>query len=202
MSYTYCMTIPMILPATKQDLFAHFDRLGIGHTTISHRPIFTVEDGADVKVAMPGGHTKNLFLKDKDGALFLVCALGDTIVRLNHLHKTLGCARLSFGAPDLMLQTLGVTPGSVTLFALINDRDRQITLVLDEALLAADPINFHPLLNDATTAISKSDLLIFVQHWGGRVFACDFSGESPVARQLRLADETHYPHFSSSIFPI
>jgi Ala-tRNA(Pro) deacylase len=178
----------MTSPATRDQLFAHFDRLGLAHVTVEHRPVFTVEEGADIKAAMPGGHTKNLFLKDKDGAFFLVCALGDTRVRLNQLHKTLRCARLSFGSPDCMLDLLGVTPGSVTIFGLINDPHNQVTLVLDEALLAADPINFHPLLNDATTAMSQADLRKFLVHWGGVTFSCDFNGENPVARRLSLAN--------------
>lgn len=177
----------MTQKTSRQQLFAHLDALSIAHATIDHRPVFTVEEGADIKVAMPGGHTKNLFLKDKDGALFLVCALGSTIVRLNQLHTTLGCARLSFGSETLMLEVLGVTPGSVTLFGLINDRDHRVTLVLDDALLAENPVNFHPLLNDATTAISQDHMRTFVADWGGTVFGCDFSGEQPKARHLTLA---------------
>ena len=172
---------------TRAELFEHFDVIGVTYTTLNHEAVFTVEDGADIKAALPGGHTKNLFLKDKNGALILVCALGQTQVRLNHLHKTLGCARLSFGDPDIMLAALGVTPGSVTLFGLINDPDRRVTLVLDDALLAADPVNFHPLINDATTAMSQSDMRKFVTHWGGHVYGCDFSGETPLARRLVLA---------------
>jgi Ala-tRNA(Pro) deacylase len=173
---------------SRQQLFAHFDALGLTYQTMDHRQVFTVEDGADIKAAMPGGHTKNLFLKDKDGALFLVCALGSTSVRLNQLHKTLGCARLSFGPEAMMAEMLGVTPGSVTLFGLINDTDKRITLVLDDALLAADPINFHPLLNNATTAMSQTDMRVFIADWGGPVFSCDFSGDQPLARRLRLAN--------------
>jgi Ala-tRNA(Pro) deacylase len=178
----------MAQPKTREQLFAHFDALGLVHQTHSHRPVFTVEEGADIKAAMPGGHTKNLFLKDRDGALFLVCALGSTTVRLNQLHKTLGCARLSFGPEEAMLEVLGVRPGSVTLFGLINDRERHLTLVLDDALLAADPVNFHPLLNDATTAMSQADMRAFVADWGGAVFGCDFCGEKPLARRLYLAN--------------
>jgi Ala-tRNA(Pro) deacylase len=177
----------MTRPATRTQLFAHFDALGLTYSTLDHRPVFTVEEGVDIKAALPGGHTKNLFLKDKDGALFLVCALGSTQVRLNQLHKTLGCARLSFGAEELMHEVLGVTPGSVTLFALINDKAKRITLVLDDALLASDPVNFHPLLNNATTAMSQSDLQKFIANWGGTVFGCDFCGELPLARRLTLA---------------
>jgi Ala-tRNA(Pro) deacylase len=174
------------MPATRADLFARLDDLAIVHSTLDHRPVFTVEEGEDIKAALPGGHTKNLFLKDKDGAFYLVCALGKTAIRLNQLHRPLGSARLSFGAPELMEQILGVTPGSVTVFALINDTARRVALVLDEALLGADPVNFHPLSNDATTAISQQDLRRFVASWGGRVFAADFSGEVPLVRRLAL----------------
>jgi Ala-tRNA(Pro) deacylase len=183
LSYSCAMTTP----ATRAQLFALFDELGLEHDTHYHRPVFTVDEGADIKSTMPGGHTKNLFLKAKDGAIFLVCALGSSKVALNQLHKTLGCARLSFGNEALMHEILGVTPGSVTIFGLINDRSRRVTLVLDDALMAYDIVNFHPLLNDATTAMSSFDLMKFVQNWGGPVFGCDFSNEAPIGRRLTLA---------------
>lgn len=153
-------------PATEDDLFARFDALGIKHTTIRHRPVFTVEEGADLKAQMPGGHSKNLFLKDKKGALFLLCALGETVIDLNAVSKLLGAGRFSFGSAERLKAHLGVEPGSVTIFALINDPERRVTLVLDEALLAHDPVNFHPLKNDATTAISPADLLKFIDALG------------------------------------
>jgi Ala-tRNA(Pro) deacylase len=171
------------MPATDAQLFAHLDALGIAHTTLEHRAVFTVEEGADIKAALPGGHTKNLFLKDRDGRLFLVCALGETAIRLNQLHRPLGCARLSFGPRELMEEVLGVTPGSVTLFALINDTARRITLVLDAALLRAEPVNFHPLRNTATTAISQQGLATFVRAWGGEVHVADCAGDLPVTHR-------------------
>lgn len=149
------------MPATKQDLFDFLDYLSIKHTTTDHAPVFTVDEGLDIKAKLPGGHTKNLFLKDKSGALFLVCALGDTPIKINRLHPVLDCKRLSFGNPELLLEHLGVTPGSVTLFSLINDKDGAVTLVLDKALLNYDIVNFHPLLNDATTAITFEDMVKF-----------------------------------------
>jgi Ala-tRNA(Pro) deacylase len=153
-------------PATEEDLFARFDALGIKHTTTRHRPVFTVEEGADLKAQMPGGHSKNLFLKDKKGAIFLLCALGDTAIDLNAVSKVLGAGRFSFGSAERLKEYLGVEPGSVTIFALINDPERRVTLVLDEGLLAHDPVNFHPLKNDATTAISPADLLKFIASLG------------------------------------
>jgi Ala-tRNA(Pro) deacylase len=153
-------------PATPEQLFARFDELGIKHVTHPHRPIFTVEEGADLKAQLPGGHSKNLFLKDKKGALFLLSALGDTKIDLNGVSKAIGSGRFSFGNADLLMQHLGVTPGSVTIFALINDPDRRVTLLLDEGFFAHDPVNFHPLRNDATTAISPADLLKFIRALG------------------------------------
>jgi Ala-tRNA(Pro) deacylase len=151
-------------PATPEDLFAHFDALGVAHVTHSHRPIFTVEEGADLKAALPGGHSKNLFLKEKKkGRLFLLSALGDAKIDLNAVSKLLGVGRFSFGNADLLLQHLGVTPGSVTAFALINDPEREVTFLMDEGFFAHDPINFHPMKNDATTAVSPADFLKFVR---------------------------------------
>ncbi len=153
-------------PATPADLFARLDALGIAYATTEHPAIFTVDQGRDLKLNLPGGHSKNLFLKDKKGTLFLVSALDHSRIDLNALAKTLGAGRFSFGSAELLLDTLGVTPGSVTAFALINDPDQRVRFVLDQALLAHDPVNFHPLTNTATTAISPGDLLRFLAALG------------------------------------
>jgi Ala-tRNA(Pro) deacylase len=154
------------MPATPEDLFAYFDRLGIAHATHPHRPIFTVEEGADLKAQLPGGHSKNLFLKDKKGQLFLLSALGDTVIDLNAVSKAIGAGRFSFGSAERLMENLGVTPGSVTLFALINDPERKVRLLLDEGFFEHDLVNFHPLKNDATTAISPADMLKFIRSLG------------------------------------
>ena len=154
------------MPATPEDLYARFDALGIAYTTTKHRPVFTVDESRDLKASMPGGHSKNLFLKDKKGALFLLCALGDTQIDLNAVSKLIGSGRFSFGNAELLMQYLGVTPGSVTLFALINDTDGKVRLMLDEGLFAYDLVNFHPLSNDATTAITPADMLKFARATG------------------------------------
>lgn len=161
--------------ATREDLYALFEHHAIAYETTDHAPVFTVEEGQEIKAALPGGHTKNLFLKDKAGKLFLVCALGDTQIKVNRLHPVLGCKRLSFGKPDLLLEHLGVEPGSVTVFSVMNDTAQNVTLVLDEALLSHDIVNFHPLKNDATTAISKEDLLKFADITGHTPIILDFA---------------------------
>jgi Ala-tRNA(Pro) deacylase len=147
-------------------LFDRLDSLGIVHTTHEHPPVFTVAEGADLKAKIPGAHTKNLFLKDARGRLWLLTALAQSIVDLKHIPKRIGAARLSFGSESLLFEALGIRPGSVTPFALVNDPSAAVTLVLDEALLDEERWNFHPLRNDATTALSKADFLAFLSSLG------------------------------------
>ena len=168
------------MTADRAALFAFFDAHAIAHRTLDHPPVFRVEEGREIKAAMPGGHTKNLFLKDAKGRLWLVCALGDTRVDLKRLHHAIGSARLSFGSAELLEATLGVTPGSVTIFGLVNDAEHAVSLVLDGALLEHDTVNFHPLANDATTAVSREGLLTFLAALGVTAQVVDFSGEEPV----------------------
>ena len=151
---------------TREKLFSKLDELGIAHNTIDHDPVFTVEESASVKAKMPGAHSKNLFLKDKAGQFFLICAKSDTAIRLNKLHPHLGSKRLSFGKAEALLEKLGVTPGSVTLFSIINDTKQDVTLIIDQRLTEHDVVNFHPLLNDATTAISSDDMIKFATATG------------------------------------
>ncbi|QUD86388.1 prolyl-tRNA synthetase associated domain-containing protein [Phenylobacterium montanum] len=162
---------------TPQDLFAFFDAHGVDHVTLEHEAVFTVEEGPELKARLKGGHTKNLFLKDAKGRLWLISALADSVIDLKTLHKTIGSARLSFGNAELMQETLGVTPGSVTAFALINDPEHKVTFVLDAGLLQHDLVNFHPLVNTATTAVSKAGFLAFLKAVGVEPIVVDFSAE-------------------------
>jgi Ala-tRNA(Pro) deacylase len=150
----------------EETVYARFRALGIAWKTHVHAPVFTVEEAAALYAGQPGGHTKNLFLKDKKGGLWLVVARDDLAVDLNRLAKQLGCQRLSFGAPELLLAHLGITPGSVTPFALINDKEGTVHLVLDDGLLGIEMLNFHPLRNDRTTTVTPGDLLRFVRETG------------------------------------
>jgi Ala-tRNA(Pro) deacylase len=159
------------------DLFAFLDALGIAYKTYRHQPVFTVEESIHIKHSMPGGHTKNLFLKDKKGGLALLCALANSRIDLNATAKLFGMGRPSFGGPDLLMEALGVTPGSVTIFALINDPLNRVRLILDAALLKHDPVNFHPLSNDATTAIDPRGLLRFLDATGHRPTLIAFDEE-------------------------
>jgi Ala-tRNA(Pro) deacylase len=125
-----------------------------------------VEESQALRGDIPGGHTKNLFLKDKKDAVYLVVAPEDAEVDMKTLHRRIGSARLSFGRPELLLDLLGVVPGSVTPFGVINDGDRRVTVVLDEGLMRNEELNFHPLRNDATTTIGRDDLLVFLRATG------------------------------------
>lgn len=158
----------------RADLFAFLDRHGIAHATTEHAPVFRVEEGAEVKAALPGVHTKNLFLKDAKDRLWLVSCAAETTVNLKRLPAVIGSARLSFGSAERLEAALGVRPGSVTVFALINDPEEAVTCVLDAALFARDPVNFHPLSNDATTAVSRAGLLAFLAALGRRPIIVDF----------------------------
>ncbi|MFW5659880.1 MAG: prolyl-tRNA synthetase associated domain-containing protein [Oceanicaulis sp.] len=166
---------PPAPPASREALFSYFDALEIAHATVDHAPVFTVAESDQIKANMPGGHTKNLFLKDKKGALILISALQSTQIDLKGLHKRLECGRLSFGKADLLQEALGVTPGSVTAFAIVNDPEKRVRFILDAALMAHQTVNFHPLKNDATTAVSSADLLKFVRALGREPEILDFS---------------------------
>jgi len=155
------------MPLTAQDLLARLAELGIETKTVEHPPLFTVEDSQNLRGDIPGGHTKNLFLKDKKGNIFLVVVEEETRVDLKSLHQPLGAAsRLSFGSAELLEEVLGVKPGAVTAFGPVNDTAGRVTVVLDEELMAHETINCHPLVNTATTAIRSADLVRFLRATG------------------------------------
>ena len=165
---------------TRPDLIAFFDAHGIDHATTDHQAVFRVGEGEDVKDGIPGAHTKNLFLKDAKGRLWLISAQDDTQIDLKRLHTVIGSARLSFGSAELMEQALGVTPGSVTAFAMINGVGRDVTFVLDHRLAAADRVNFHPLVNTATTGVSRAGFARFFQALGVTPLVVDFAAMAVV----------------------
>ena len=155
------------MPATPDELFAYLNALGIAHKTVTHAAVFTVEEARELRGAISGGHTKNLFLRDKKGALYLLVAPEDAAIELRALLRVLGASgRFSFGSAELMQEALGVAPGSVTPFAVINDKEARVTLVIDAALMTNDMLNFHPLVNTATTSISRDGLLKFLAATG------------------------------------
>lgn len=157
------------MPATRDDLFARLTELGIETTTVDHPAVFTVDESLAIHKheLLPGGHTKNLFLKDKKGKIFLVVALNDAELDLKSLHRQLGASgRFSFGKPELLFELLGVTPGSVTPFSLINDVENTVNVVLEAGMMEHDLLNYHPLENTATVNIRRDDLLTFIRSCG------------------------------------
>jgi Ala-tRNA(Pro) deacylase len=154
------------MAATPQTLFALLDRLGIAHSTVTHPAMFTVEEGREIVAKIPGAHTKNLFLKDKNGQRYLIVALQHTRIDLKGLPGRIGSGRLSFGSAVLLRATLKVEPGSVTPFALVNDTEGVVRVVLDDAMMSHDILNFHPLINTMTTAIGRDALVRFLRATG------------------------------------
>ena len=155
------------MPNTPDQFFAFLDSLGIAHTTVKHPPLFTVEQSRALRGQIPGGHTKNLFLRDKKHQLFLVVALEDAEIDLKGLHRQLGATgRFSFGSSDLLREVWGVEPGAVTPFGAINDMQSRVTVVLDAAMMEHDTLNYHPLVNTMTTSIQRGDLVKFLEATG------------------------------------
>ena len=151
----------------RAGLLALLDRLGIASETFDHPAVFTVGESRTLKREIPGGHSKNLFLKDKKGRLFLVVAEAEAAIDLKRLHETIGASgRLSFGSAELLGEVLGVLPGSVTPFAVANDRERRVQVGLDAGLMAHERVNFHPMENTATTGVAREDLVRFLEATG------------------------------------
>ena len=166
-------------PRPGPDLFARLEALGIETATVEHAAVFTVEDYEPVVAHLPGAHCKSLFLKDKKGALWLIVTRQSRALNLNKLAKGLGAARFSFARPELLMEVLGIPPGSASPFALINDTDRRVTVILDAEMMADSPLNYHPLDNTTTTAIEPGDLRRFLADCGNEVRGVELNPFAP-----------------------
>ncbi|MBV5266191.1 prolyl-tRNA synthetase associated domain-containing protein [Pinisolibacter aquiterrae] len=155
------------MPITRAELLARLADLGIATTTRDHEAVFTVAESRSVKAVIPGAHSKNLFLKDKKGRIFLVTAEGDAAIDLKAISGVIGASgRVTFGKPELLLDLVGVTPGSVTPFGIVNDTEGRVTVVIDAAMMEHEILNFHPLENTATTSIRREDFVRFLEATG------------------------------------
>jgi Ala-tRNA(Pro) deacylase len=155
------------MPASPEDLLAYLAALGIDTETVDHPPLFTVEDSQALRGEILGGHTKNLFVKDKKGRLFLLVLGEETVIDLKRVHEKIGAqGRVSFGSADLLEEVWGVRPGAVTPFGAINDKAGKVCVVLDEVMMRHERLNFHPLVNTRTTGLASADLIKFLRATG------------------------------------
>jgi len=159
---------------TPDELLSRLHTLGIDAKTSTHPPLMTVEDAKRLRGDLPGGHVKNLFLRDKRERFWLLTTLEDTRVDLKRMAQRLEAGRFSFANADQLRALLGILPGSVSPLAVVNDTDRKVTVVLDEAMLAEDPLNVHPLCNDRTTTMPTADLLRFLESCGHKPMVMRF----------------------------
>ncbi len=152
---------------SPQELLNRLAELGIEADTVEHEPVFTVAESRPIKARIPGAHSKNLFVKDKKGRYFLISAKDETPIDLKRVHEAIGASgRVSFGSADQLRALLGVEPGSVTAFAVVNDPDGKVTMILDANLMEHERVNFHPLINSMTTGVSRDDLVRFLRSTG------------------------------------
>lgn len=151
---------------TSAELLAYLDRLGIEQTTIDHPPVYTVEEAKRLRGTLPGANCKSLFLKNKKSRMWLVVVAEDHRVDLAKLADSLGSNRLSFASPERLERHLGVIPGAVSPLAAVNDRAGLVTVALSSEILGHEVLNFHPLVNDRTTAMPVPDFLRFLRDTG------------------------------------
>jgi Ala-tRNA(Pro) deacylase len=171
------------LPTTPAALFARLDSLGISYKVYEHAPVFTVAESEDVTAHIPGLHCRNLFVRDKAEKMFLITVGNDTRIDLKKLQVLLGCGRLSFGSPERLWRHLGVRPGSVCPFAIINDRDMSVTAILDKAMMDAEIVNYHPMENHMTIGLTPAGLIKFIESCGHKPHIIDLSPASPEERE-------------------
>lgn len=163
------------LPTTPEMLFSHLENLEIAYDLYHHEAVFTCEDAALIEDDIPGGHCKTLFVKDKKGNKAIIVALDETRINLKNAAAAMGLKRLSFGSPERLWDTLGVRPGSVTPFALINDPDVTIKVFLDASMMEHETLNYHPLLNTMTVNIVRDDLVKYIRACGHEPEIIDFA---------------------------
>lgn len=149
--------------AGPDELFARLEELGIEVETRTHPPVFTVDEARALRGEIPGCHSKNLFVRDHKKNMWLVVCREDRKLDMKALAGVLGSGRLSFGSPRRLLQHLGVIPGAVSPFAVLNDHEGAVQVAIDRQMLEERPWNFHPLDNGRTTSIDPDDLIRFLE---------------------------------------
>ncbi|MCB9988016.1 MAG: prolyl-tRNA synthetase associated domain-containing protein [Rhodospirillales bacterium] len=166
-------------PLTPAQLLAQLDTLEITYNIYEHEPFFTVEEGLEFEKDIPGLHCRNLFLRDKKGSMFLITLANETAVDLKKLAPLIGAGRLSFGSPERLWRTLGVRPGSVCPFAIANNTGKDVTLILDQSMMDAHLVNYHPLINTMTVGLQPCDLIKFIETCGHTPIILDLKAATP-----------------------
>jgi Ala-tRNA(Pro) deacylase len=167
------------MPTAPEELLARLDSLGIPYTLHHHKAVFTVAESNELDRNLPGVHCRNLFLRDKKGTMFLVSAANETLIDLKKLSGLLGSGRFSFGSPERLWTNLGVRPGSVCPYAIINDTGGVVTPILDAYMMKGELVNFHPLLNTMTIAVTPDDLVKFIRSTGHEPRIVDLTSAAP-----------------------
>ncbi len=167
------------IPTSPEDLFAQFESLGISCELHHHEPIFTVAEGLHLKENIPGLHCRNLFVRDKKGTMFLVVAANETQIDLKKLPNLLGCGRLSFGSPERLWTYLGIRPGSVCPFCIVNDTEGQVQVILDRYMMGAEIVCYHPLDNAMTIGLTPADLIRYIESTGHEAQVVDLEDAAP-----------------------
>ncbi len=151
---------------TQEEFLQVLDDIGIDYTNHEHPAVYTVEEADQHHDGIEGAHSKNLFFKDRKKNLILVVTLSDKPIRIKDVGQKIGAKGMSFGKPDLLADVLGVIPGAVTPFAVINDAEKRVRVILDKEMMEHHLLNFHPIVNTATTTIASRDLIKFMKHCG------------------------------------
>ena len=162
------------LPTTPESLIDKLESLNVVFTSHHHPPLRTVEDSKKYRDNMSGTHVKNLYLRDKKKRNYLIVAEEDRVIDLKSLHAIIGSDRLSFGSADRLFEMLGVRPGAVSPFTLINDPEHQVSLSIDAELMMAERLYFHPLVNDMTLGVTPEGLSRFLAATGHQAQLINF----------------------------
>lgn len=149
---------------TQEELLSVLDKIGIEYTNHEHPAVYTVEEADLHHEGIDGVHSKNLFFKDRKKNLILIVTLSDKPIKIKEVEKKIDTKGLTFGKPELLAEVLGVIPGAVTPLAVINAKNHDLRVILDEEMMEHDLLNFHPIVNTATTTIRSKDLLKFMEH--------------------------------------
>ncbi len=167
------------LPTSPETLIKRLDELDIKYDLHHHKAVFTVEESNAIDINIPGTHCRNMFIRDKKKRMFLISLANETLVDMKKLRDVLDCGRLSFGSADRLWENLGVRPGSVCPFSIINDTDKNVTLILDQWMMGQECVNFHPLINTMTLGFAPQNLIKFAEDINHPYKVLDLSPAKP-----------------------